>query len=339
MREARKIEHIENCLKSEYVGDNLFSEVLLEHNALPELSIDEIDTSIEFLGKKLDFPLIINAMTGGPEMSLEINRDLAKLAKEFGLAMAVGSEKIAVDDENTKASFEVIRQELGDENIVIGNIGANSSLDEIKKARDIIRADLMELHLNPAQELTMEFGDRDFRGVLDNISQAVEELDFPIMVKEVGFGISPSVAQRLYDKGVRIIDIAGAGGTNFIEIENIRRQDIDFSDIYDWGLPTALLLEEYQKLPCDLIVVASGGLKTAMDMVKAFAMGADLGALAGELLRFLMHGGYEYAREYLEAFIYKTKLLMLLCGARNISELKCVPYRITGKLKELTSCK
>ncbi|WP_425539196.1 type 2 isopentenyl-diphosphate Delta-isomerase [Microaceticoccus formicicus] len=335
MRKTRKTEHIENYLKTEYVGDNLFDYVILEHNSLPNLSFDEIDTSSEFLGKAIEFPLLINSMTGGADISLEINRDLAKIAKEFGIPMAVGSQQIVLDEEDTSESFKTVNEFLKEEDIIIGNLNASSSVENIIKAREIINADAMQLHLNPCQELVMEDGDRNFKGILDNIEKAVNNLDFPIIVKEVGFGISYDAAKKLYNAGVRYIDISGCGGTNFIEIENLRRNDIDFSDLYSWGNPTAKLLHEYRKFPEDLVIIASGGIRTGLDIVKALVMGADMVGVSGEVLNYLIHGGFDYARDYLEGIIYKTKIVMMLLGCKNLEELKKVPYKTVGRLKDL----
>lgn len=335
MRKKRKLEHIENYLKTEYVGDNLFDDVFLEHNSLPDLNFEEIDTEIEFLGKKLAFPLMINSMTGGPEISLEINKNLATLTKEFGIAMAVGSEKIALEEEETSESFTVVREVLGDEGVVIGNLSANSTLEEVIKARDLINADAIQLHLNSAQELVMEAGDRHFKGILGNIEKINREVNFPIIVKETGFGISRSCAEKLYASGIRYIDLAGAGGTNFIEIEDLRRPDEDFSDIYCWGNPTAYLLHTYKGMEKDLTIISSGGLREAMDIVKSLVMGAGICGISGEVLNYLLRGDYEYAQKYLESLIYKTKIIMVLLGTRNIKELMGYKYKVTGRLKDM----
>ncbi|MDO5718347.1 MAG: type 2 isopentenyl-diphosphate Delta-isomerase [Tissierellia bacterium] len=335
MREERKKEHIENYLKTEYHSENLFDDIVLEHNSLPNLSIDDIDTGVEIFGKKLAFPLLINSMTGGAEISYDINRDLAKLADKYGLAMAVGSQKVALESENTAESFVVIKEFLNEDSIKIGNLSASSDLDEIIKAAEMIEADAMQLHLNPCQELVMLDGDRDFRGILENIENIVSNSKIPIIVKEVGFGISAGNARKLYDIGVRYIDIAGSGGTNFIEIEDLRRHDFDFSDIYSWGNSTPQLLYEYRDMPKDLFVIASGGIRTGLDIIKSYVMGADLVGISGELLNYLAHGGYEYASDFLESLIEKTKILMLLLGCKRVEELRKVKYKPVGKLREL----
>lgn len=336
MRKTRKNEHIENCLKAEYIGETLFEDIYLEHNPLPELALEEIDTRTEFLGKPVSFPLIINSMTGGSEMAEGINRELASLAAKYGLPMAVGSQQIIFEDEDSLSSFTVVREVMGEEGIIIGNLGASCTMEEFEHAVDLIAADAMQIHLNPAQELVMEDGDRDFRGWLANIQRLAEASKRPMILKEVGYGIPKSTGDILYDAGVRIIDIAGFGGTNFTEIENLRAADADYSDLYCWGNPTAKLLLDYRQKEKDLQVIASGGVKTGLDIVKAFVLGADMIGISGEILNYLIHGGIDNADRYLQHLIYKTRAVMLLVGARNLEELADVRFAVTGKLRQLT---
>lgn len=336
MRKKRKREHVENYLKSMHKGDTLFDCVYLEHNSLPNLNFDEIDISTDFLGKRIAAPIIINAMTGGSEFTKDINRDLSLLAREFNIPMAVGSQTIALcEDEECVESFKVVRDNIGQDGIVIANLNAQASIEDINRAIDMIAADAIQLHLNPAQEVVMLEGDRNFIGVLDNIHEITKSIDKPVIVKEVGFGISKDVASKLYNAGVRNIDISGYGGTNFIEIEDIRFNNIDFSDLYDWGIPTAVSLIKCRQLPSDLNLIASGGIKNSIDVVKALVLGASVAGISGELLSYLMHGGYDGAKAYLEATIYKMKVLMLLLGKKNLQELRNTEYKIIGELKEL----
>lgn len=335
MRKARKKEHVENYLRSTYEGDTLLDDVYLQHNALPNLSLEEIDTSTVFLGKKVDHPIIINAMTGGADFSWEINRELATLAKEFNIPMAVGSQTIALcDDEECRESFGIVRETI-EEGIVIANLSAQTDLEGVRMALEMVKGDAIQLHLNPAQEVVMQEGDRDFRGILDNIGKIKKAIDKPVIIKEVGFGISKEVANKLYNRGIRYIDVSGFGGTNFIEIENIRYGEMDFSDLYSWGIPTALALINCRELPKDLNLIASGGIRDSMDIIKALVIGGNMVGISGELLSYLLHGGYENAKNYLEATIYKMKIMMLLLGKKNIQELRKTKYKTTGYLKEL----
>lgn len=336
MRSARKKEHIENYLKTSFQGDTLLGDVFLEHNSLPNLNFDDIDTSVEFLGRRISYPILINAMTGGSSLTAEINHDLSMLAREYNIPMAVGSQTIALEeDEDAIESFKVARGIIGDKGVVIGNLSGHATVDQARKAIEMLKGDAIQIHLNPAQELVMEEGDREFRGVLNNIEAIVKNVNKPVIVKEVGFGISKDVAQRLYDAGVRNIDISGYGGTNFIEIENLRNHAFDFTELYSWGIPTAASLINCRKLPKDLNLIASGGIRNSTDIVKSLVLGAQIVGISGELLAFLVHGGYAHAREYLENLIYKMKILMILLGKQNIDELRNAEYRVTGRLKDL----
>ncbi|MBU5439928.1 type 2 isopentenyl-diphosphate Delta-isomerase [Tissierella sp. MSJ-40] len=335
MRERRKKEHIENYLRTSYKGDTLLGDIFLEHNSLPNLNLQDIDTKTIFLGKTVDYPIIINAITGGSDFSWEINRDLSQLAKEFNIPMAVGSQTIALGNEENRESFKIVRENIGEDGIVISNLNAQASMEDVKTALEIIDGDAIQLHLNPAQELVMKEGDRNFRGILDNIGNIVKNIDKPVIIKEVGFGISKEVAEKLYNIGVRTIDVSGSGGTNFIEIEDIRYNDIDFSDLYSWGIPTALTLIKCRELPKDLTLIASGGIRESIDIVKSLVIGGNMVGISGEILSYLLHGGYDNAKEYLEEVIHKLKVIMVLLGKQNIEELRGTSYKVTGKLKEL----
>lgn len=340
MRKIRKKEHVENYLRTTYKGNTLFEDVFIEHNSLPNLDFNHIDTTTSFLGRIVDYPIIINAMTGGAEFSREINQDLALIAKEYNIPMAVGSQTIALcDDEECRESFTIVREIIGDEGIVIANLNAQSSIDEVNKALEMVKADAIQLHLNPAQEIVMLEGDRDFKGILENIETIVKTIDKPVIVKEVGFGISKEAASKLYNIGVRNVDISGFGGTNFIEIENIRYNSIDFSELYSWGIPTALSLIKCRELPEDLNIISSGGIRNSMDIVKSLILGGQMVGISGEILSYLLHGGYENAKDYMEATTHKMKIIMLLLGKKNIQELKTTEYKILGNLKDLLNGK
>ena len=194
MRRVRKKEHIENYLKTSYKGDTLMGDVYLDHNSLPELDFEQIDTSTRFLGKRIEYPILINAMTGGSEFTQEINKDLAALARELKIPMAVGSQTIALEDDGARESFHIVREVIGPEGIVISNLSGLSTVDDAKRAIEMVDSDALQIHLNLAQELVMEEGDRDFRGVLKNIEAIVKAVDKPVIVKEVGFGISLDAA-------------------------------------------------------------------------------------------------------------------------------------------------
>lgn len=335
IRKDRKKEHIEHYLKSTYRNYTLFEDIYIEHNSLPELNFAEIDTRTNFLGKVVEYPIMINAMTGGTEFSREINRELSKIAKKYNIPMAVGSQTIALKNKDSHKSFKIVRETIGNNGVIIANLSGYASVEEAKYAMDILDADGIQLHLNPAQELVMREGDRDFKGILENIANMITSVEKPVIVKEVGFGISRDVVQRLHKVGVRYVDISGKGGTNFIEIEDGRNDEIDFSDIYSWGIPTALSLIQCKDIGEDLKIISSGGIKTSLDILKSLILGAHMVGIGGMILRKLIEDGYEVADKYMEGLIYKLKVLMALTGSKNIEELKNTPYKIKGVLKDL----
>lgn len=336
MRAERKKEHLENYLRTGHEGNPLFSDIYIEHNALPLLSVDAVDPSTEFLGQKIGYPLMINAMTGGGDFALEINRQLADIACNYRIPMAVGSQIIALElGKESETSFRVVREEMPDDQIVIANVNANATPDEAARAVDMIRANALQIHLNVAQELVMEEGDRDFSGVLDHMKAIRDAIGVPVIVKETGTGISGAVAKRLVEEGFQFIDVSGTGGTNFIEIENLRTLERDFSELYGWGIPTAKALINVREQAPDACIIGSGGVRSSMDIVKALIIGADITAASGEILSFLVHGGPDYAKQHLDDQFYKLRALMVMLGAKNIQELKNVPYKVTGRLKEI----
>ena len=331
-RRQRKDEHIENYLKTEPIRGTLLDDIYIEHNSLAELSLDEIDTSVTFLGKKISMPVMINAMTGGGEVSSDINEDLSSICASLNIPMALGSQAIGLEEEDSVESFSLIK----DKDLVrIGNLGAERSLDDFKNAAGMIDAHAMQVHLNLAQELFMPEGDRDFRGWKDNIRNLNENLDVPIIVKETGNGLSKASVKTLLDMGIRYVDLAGFGGTNFIEIEDMRDFEEDYKEFYSWGVPTAKAIIDARSLSDDLFIIGSGGIKDALDMAKALIIGADMTAISGEALRYLTLGGYDACYDYLLDLRERLVKVMALLGVKSIGELKKVDYKVTGRLKEL----
>ena len=332
-RRERKDAHIENYLKSKYRGSTLLEDVYIEHNATSDVSLDEIDTSIEFMGKKIAMPLMVDAMTGGGSTSANINEDLSSICESLNIPMAVGSESIAISDEESRDSFELVKYK--EDLFRIGNLGFEREYEDFVFARDLIDAHAMQVHLNLAQELVMKEGDNSYHSSLDLIENLIQNFSYPIIVKETGSGISKSVAQKLVNLGVKYIDVAGKGGTNFIEIEDLRDFEADYSDLYNWGIPTAKSIIDVRSVSDDSFVIASGGIRNAMDIVKSIIIGADMAAMSGEVLSYLLHGGYEACEKFLKEINLKIKIIMALLGVRSIDELKKVDYKLTGELKEL----
>lgn len=309
------------------------------HNALPELNFSEIDTSTAFLGKKVGFPLIVSSMTGGYKDAVRINRGLAEVCAEKRLAMGVGSQRQAIEDSTYHRSYSVVR-EAAKEIPIFGNIGAAEvaklkDAGPVQRLVDLIRADGLAVHLNPLQEYLQPEGSTEFRGVLRGIGLLVKELQVPVIVKEIGAGISAAVARRLIDIGVRLIDVAGAGGTSWAGVEILRRNGNkngkgrgkrDFaSSFWDWGIPTVDALRQVGSLrsgTTGLTIIASGGIASGLDVAKSIAFGADLAAAARPMLKALEGKGRKGLLDELEQWEMELKGAMFLTGSRTIADLK-----------------
>lgn len=298
-------------------------------DSVPELSMSDIDLGTEFLGKPLSSPLLINAITGGTEQAEVINASLAAAAAQFGLAMAVGSMTIAFELPYTRPSFTIVRQ-VNPAGVILANCPASINPDWACEAVEMLDADGLQLHFNVAQELAMPEGDRDFRGILDNVRKIVEICPVPVIAKEVGFGMTRETVQKLYAAGVKVFDNGGCGGTNFIAIED-QRQGKFGHQLDEWGIPTAASLAEivYQRLPVQ--VVASGGIRNAMDIAKAMAMGADMVGIAGLFLKVLLQNDPGVLEEYIGELLYQLQALFLMSGACDCAGIREKPLFITGR--------
>lgn len=327
--------YLDNSLISSFVGNPLFNDIYLEHNSLPEIDFNEINTESEIFGKKIAFPLIINAMVGGSERGFDVNQTLFSIAKEFNLPFSVGAQDGNIYNEQSKLYIDEVEHGQSYHGVVLSNLSVKSDLETVKKAIEVINSDGISLYLNSAQEIISSEGKPDFKNVLDNIRNLTKEYSSKIIIKEKCLGMSKQTVQSLVDAGVKYIDISGYGGTNFIEMENLRNYHEDFSDLYDWGIPTAKSIINARSSSDTVKIIASGGIKTGLDVVKSLVIGADYVGISGELLKYLLHGGYNQAKKYLEDLIYKTKVVMFLLGVKNINELKNVEYKITGRLREI----
>lgn len=300
------------------------------HNALPELNLSEISTSTFFLGKKLAAPLMVSCMTGGYKDALTINRQLAQVCEEHAIAMGVGSQRQALEDTQYHRTFSIVR-DVATSIPVVGNIGATevatmTSADSIRKLVDLIRADAFTVHLNPLQEFLQPEGNTTFRGVLKGIELLVQQLPVPIIVKEIGAGISANVAKRLLDVGVKYIDVAGAGGTSWAGVETLRRKDKTVAGkFWDWGIPTSVALLEVAALKSpttEFTLVGSGGISSGLDMAKCIALGADLAASARPMLKALQSKGKAGLRSLIQQWIEEIRGIMFLTGSKTIADLQ-----------------
>jgi isopentenyl-diphosphate delta-isomerase len=310
------------------------------HNALPEMNLSEVDPSTVFLGKKIALPFIISGMTGGYAKAEQINRQLAEVCVQKNIALGVGSQRQASENGRYHRSFSVVRETAPDIPI-FGNIGATEvaklrDASPIVRLIDLIQADGFAVHLNPLQELLQPEGDTNFRGVLDGIELLVKSVHIPIIVKEVGAGISVDVARRLIDVGVKIIDIAGAGGTSWAGVEIVRRRidegkvkkEVKSSNVemfWDWGIPTVDALRSVCRLKSEspaLKVIASGGISNGIDFAKSIAFGADFAGSALSILQALARDGTKAVLQLIDQWEWELKSTMFLTGSRSIAELQ-----------------
>ena len=325
--------YINNALLMQASGDTLFKDIYIEHNSLPEIKFDEIDTKTKIFGKEISFPLLISPMTGGSELGYEINEKLNLLARNFNLPLGVGSQQEDLTDEDLSQLY--IDKNNGCPDILISNLSCRASLEEVKIAMDKINANAVSIYLNSTQEVVSYDREKNFMGIVENIKKIADVHSDYLIVKEKGSGMSKKTVKTLFDCGVKHIDISGYGGTNIVEMENLKNYRNDFSDLYEWGVPTAKSILNARSVSDDLKIIASGGIKTGLDIAKALIIGADYVSIAGELLKHVLHGGYNQGKDYLEHLIHNTKLVMFLLGVKNISELKKVEYKITGRLKQI----
>lgn len=332
-RQERKLDHLRYALEiDESADDSGFSDIKLVHQSVSGIKPSQVDLTIHFLNKSLEAPLMINAITGGHPDTLKINRDLAIAARKTGVAMAVGSQKAALEDSGVIKTYAVAREENPD-GVLLANLSSTCSPEEARQAVDMIGADGIQVHINAPQELFMDEGDLDFDLVLPNIKGLVESVDFPVIAKEVGFGMSRETVLKLFKSGVRIMDIGGRGGTNFISIENARRGKED-REFEEWGIPTAVCLFEGLELGLPVDFIASGGLRTSLDVARALAAGAKVVGMARPFLEVLEKGSLETLVGYIEKLKWGLARYMVMAGARSVSDLTGVPMVITGKTAE-----
>jgi isopentenyl-diphosphate delta-isomerase len=326
----RKAEHIQLALEDRMqLGVNYFDQYHFGHEALPEIDFDEVDTSVEFLGKRLAAPLLISSMTGGTDMAGRINRNLAAGAERTGIAVALGSQRKALEDPAKADTFRV--RDQAPTIPLLANLGAvqlnyGVGLEGCLQAVEMIGADALILHLNPLQEAIQPEGQRNFAALLPRIGEIVRELPVPVVVKEIGCGISERTARALAAQGVRIVDTAGVGGTSWARIEAQRANDLDLGELFaGWGIPTPRSIQEIRKVE-GLTVIGSGGLRNGIDVAKALALGADLAGMAYPFLGPAVESPEKVA-EKVNRIVQELRICMFCLGARTVAELKTVELR------------
>jgi isopentenyl-diphosphate Delta-isomerase len=330
----RKSDHLRICLNEEVQFKTLttgFADYFFQHQALPEIDLSAIDLSVQLFHKTLAAPIIISSMVGGIGPAADINRNLARSAQQLGLALGIGSERFLIESPAVQNYFQV--REVAPDILLFANLGAiqlnySFGVKECLHAIQAIDADALILHLNPLQEALQPGGNTNFRGIAAKIHQVCVELPVPVIVKEVGCGISAEVAAQLVQAGVAGIDIAGAGGTCWSEIERMRITDDLGAKVAGafagWGIPTAESLIAVRQVAPRLPVIASGGIRSGLDIAKAIALGADAAGLGWPLLKLAAESTEEVAK-YLQESISVLKIAMFCIGAPNIAQLKFSP--------------
>ncbi len=298
------------------------------HEALPELDLNRIDTTLSLFGKKLASPTLVSSMTGGTSEAETINMRLAEAAQECGIAMGVGSQRAAIEHPEQAATFQVRR--VAPDILLFANIGAvqfnyGYGIDQCRKAVEMIEADGLYLHLNPVQEAVQDAGDANWVGLAKKIEEVCKKLEVPVIAKEVGWGISERTARILADCGVQAIDVAGAGGTSWSQVEMHRAPD-EFTrqlaaTFVGWGIPTAESIVGVKRAVPDMIVFASGGIKDGLDIAKCVALGASLGGMAGHFLKAAAIST-ENVIETMELVKTQIEVTMFATGAGTLTSLR-----------------
>jgi isopentenyl-diphosphate delta-isomerase len=337
--EQRKRDHLELCLNEDVqfqARRTLLADVRLLHEALPELDANALDLSVPLAGKTLRAPLYISGMTGGTAEAVAINRDLAAVAEEMGIAFGFGSQRPLLKDASQLPSYQV--RDVAPSALLFGNLGLVQAgqypVSQIKAMVADTQIDALCLHLNPAQEMMQAHGDRNFRGGLETLRRLRGELTVPLIVKETGCGISARTAEKIKQAGIGIVDVAGAGGTSWVGVETRRaandRKPLGY-EMWDWGIPTAASLLQVRQVT-GLTVLASGGLRSGTDVAHAIALGATACGMAQPYLKARHEGGRDGIRALVLRLIDHLKMTMVLTGSRTIAELQQAPRVLVGEL-------
>jgi len=336
----RKADHLEVAAsgRADFAATTLLEHVHLVHQALPELALDDVVLATELCGKQLRAPLVITGMTGGTAEAAQVNRDLARAAEAAGIALGLGSQRAMDEHPELAATYQV--RDVAPDVVLLGNVGAVQALAmgpaRVVELAKRVGADALAVHLNPAQELIQERGDRDFRGVRDGLARLVEHSPIPVVVKETGCGLSHDAARALFAIGVRTVDVSGAGGTIWIAVEALRAPEGSAaaslgSELREWGLPTAVSVVAC--VGAGLATIASGGLRSGYDVARAIALGARAGGMAAPMLRAQRSGGVDAVREAIDHIVASIRAVSLLAGCANVHDLARAPRHLGAPLR------
>lgn len=329
--QTRKADHLRICLEEDVQFRQLtngLERYRFTHCCLPELDFSDIDLHVTFLGKKLGVPLLISSMTGGTEQAKLINYRLAEVAQNYRLAMGVGSQRVAVENPDVAHTFAI--RSLAPDALLFANLGAvqlnyTYGLEQCLRVVEILEADALILHFNPLQECIQPHGDTNFKGLLDKINNLCNKISVPVIGKEVGNGISASMAKKLIEAGVSAIDVAGAGGTSWAKVESERAENSLQRKLgksfADWGLPTAECIVQIRDRYPTIPLIASGGLRNGMEVAKAIALGADLAGLAFPFLQAADQSS-QAVEKLVELLIAEIKTVLFCTGNANLGQLQ-----------------
>lgn len=332
----RKDEHVHHAL-TQYttsVSDDFVNTQFI-HHSFPEINVSDVSLATKLDTLTLTSPFFINAMTGGSPATEKTNHDLAIVARETDLALATGSVSVALKDPTTVNSFSIMRQ-VNPNGLIFANLGAHHGLDNAKRAVDIVQADALQIHVNTPQEIVMPEGERHFTGWLRNIEHIVNNLHVPVIVKEVGFGMSKETVHTLQQLGVKIVDVSGKGGTNFATIENQRRDKQDYGLFANWGQTTLMSLLDCMALPQETrpTLIASGGIKDAVSIAKSLALGANAVGLSGHILHTLHHQGLDGTIAHINDLKQQLADICTLLGAKDITALQQTQLFLAPSLQQ-----
>ncbi len=336
MLEQRKADHIRINLEEDVGFDRLttgLEKYRFIHQALPELNLAEVDLSTSLFGRSLHAPVLISSMTGGTDRAYRINRALATAAQEAGIAMGLGSMRAALEDASLAESFRVVRP-VAPDILLFANLGAvqlnyGYTVDHCRRAVEMVEADALVLHFNALQEALQPEGDTNFAGLLAKVEAVCKSLEVPVVAKEVGWGFSQEAARRLADVGIAAIDVAGAGGTSWSQVE-MYRADSEArrraaATFRDWGIPTAQSIQMIKRGAPHLPIIASGGLRNGLEIAKTIALGARLAGMAGPFLRAAVIST-EAVLETIEVTVCELQTTMFCVGAASLDELRDTPH-------------
>nr|WP_274637262.1 type 2 isopentenyl-diphosphate Delta-isomerase [Microbacterium bovistercoris] len=336
MSSRRKDQHVDlaDAQQADRPARNDFDDVRFVHHALAGIDRDRVSLATTFAGITWPVPLYVNGMTGGSQRTAQINRSLAIAARETGVPIASGSMSIALREPDTADSFRVLRTENPD-GFVMANLSADATPDDAQRAVDLLGADALELHVNSVQETVMPEGSRDFSAWPAAIAAIVDRVPVPVIVKEVGFGLSRPTLERLADLGVAIADVSGSGGTDFARIENSRRPAADYAFMAGWGQSAvcSLLDAAASRRPLPALL-ASGGVRTPLDVMRALALGARAVGVSGVFLHTVLHGGEDALIELIRAWREQLGQLHALLGADRPAALPRADLLLGGGVRE-----